>query len=318
MAEQPPEGVDPIFAFLNDDSRFADIEMMSALERYIFWGYEDDHRTNSSSSSTGSITEAGDEQSDIDDDEFASTGSIDGAGQEPDGIGEGDAADSDGPSQQASPIVITSAQWPPSDPMFFFNTHLRDKNLLYGNLEMHKNKGLAHLFTAIETVAIILYHSAGPRSKGDILCECIQMSIHYVTQLFERGNYIASKDFAHCFQLFDWDITTTLDRNSHPLISLPDSVASILVTDIHPVLLLPVNRFDPEDEFSNRFLRLPPELRNMIYNMVFQLPTSGLNLYCKTGPDEPRYFSMMTRSLNERKPLDSWESFRFNSTDFIR
>ncbi|KAI6905889.1 hypothetical protein KC355_g18922, partial [Hortaea werneckii] len=228
MAEQPPEGVDPIFAFLNDDSRFADIEMMSALERYIFWGYEDDHRTNSSSSSTGSITEAGDEQSDIDDDEFASTGSIDGAGQEPDGIGEGDAADSDGPSQQASPIVITSAQWPPSDPMFFFNTHLRDKNLLYGNLEMHKNKGLAHLFTAIETVAIILYHSAGPRSKGDILCECIQMSIHYVTQLFERGNYIASKDFAHCFQLFDWDITTTLDRNSHPLISLPDSVASIL------------------------------------------------------------------------------------------
>ncbi|KAI7543269.1 hypothetical protein KC331_g7492 [Hortaea werneckii] len=317
MAEQPPEGVDPIFAFLNDDSRFANIEMMSALEGYIFWGYEDDHRTNSSSSSTGSITEAGDEQSDIDDDEFASTGSTDGAGQEPDGIGQGDAADSDGPSQ-ASPIVITSAQWPPSDPMFFFNTHLRDKNLLYGNLEMHKNKGLAHLFTAIETVAIILYHSAGPRSEGDILCECIQMSIHYVTQLFERGNYIASKDFAHCFQLFDWDITTTLDRNSHPLISLPDSVASILVTDIHPVLLLPVNRFDPEDEFSNRFLGLPPELRNIIYNMVFQLPKSGLNLYRKTGPDEPRYFSMMTRSLNERKPLDSWESFRFNSTDFIR
>lgn len=136
MAEQPPEGcvfsresgaspanrqhrVDPIFAFLNDDSRFANIEMMSALEGYIFWGYEDDHRTNSSSSSTGSITEAGDEQSDIDDDEFAyvnteaeqgrasrrntgnysanngsrSTGSTDGAGQEPDGIGQGDAAE---------------------------------------------------------------------------------------------------------------------------------------------------------------------------------------------------------------------------------
>lgn len=92
---------------------------MSALEGYIFWGYEDDHRTNSSSSSTGSITEAGDEQSDIDDDEFAHvnteaeqgrvsrrntgnysanngtrrTGSIDEAGQEPDGIGEGDAAE---------------------------------------------------------------------------------------------------------------------------------------------------------------------------------------------------------------------------------
>ncbi|KAI6907940.1 hypothetical protein KC334_g4839, partial [Hortaea werneckii] len=343
MAEQPPEGVDPIFAFLNDDSRFTNIEMMSALEGQVFWGYEDDHRINSGSSSTGSFTEAGEEQSDIDDDEFAhfnieaehgrvprintgnysanngssSTGSIDGAGQEPDGIGEGYAADSDGPSQ-ASPIVVTSAQWPPSDPMFFFNTHLRDKNLLYGNLEMHKNNGLAHLFTAIQTVAIILYHSAGPRSKGDILCECIQMSIHYVTQLFERGRYIASKDFADCLQLFDWDITTTLDRNSHPLISLPDSVASILVTDIHPVLLLPVNRFDPEDEFSNRFLGLPPELRNMIYNMVFQLPKSGLNLYCKTGPDEPRYFSMITRSLNERKPLDSWESFRFKSTDFIR
>ncbi|KAI7021984.1 hypothetical protein KC355_g2212 [Hortaea werneckii] len=142
MAEQPPEGVDPIFAFLNDDSRFTNIEMMSALEGQVFWGYEDDHRINSGSSSTGSFTEAGEEQSDIDDDEFAhfnieaehgrvprintgnysanngssSTGSIDGAGQEPDGIGEGYAADSDGPSQ-ASPIVVTSAQWPPSDPM---------------------------------------------------------------------------------------------------------------------------------------------------------------------------------------------------------
>ncbi|KAI7175601.1 hypothetical protein KC316_g10041, partial [Hortaea werneckii] len=223
MAEQPPEGVDTISAFLNDDPHFASIEMISALEGYIFSGYEDDHRTNSSSSSTGSITEAADEQSDIDDDEFAHvnteaeqgrvsrrntgnysanngsrrTGSIDEAGQEPDAIGEGDAADSDGPSQ-ASPIVITSAQWPPSDPMFFFNTHLRDKNLLYGNLEMHKNNGLAHLFTAIETVAIILYHSTGPRSKGEILCECIQMSIHYVTQLFERGRF-KSTDFIRSF-----------------------------------------------------------------------------------------------------------------------
>lgn len=199
--------------------------------------------------------------------------------------------------------------------------HLRDKNILYEDLVMRKNNGLAHLLTAMHTVLTILYHSAGPRSWQDILCECIQTSIHHVTKLFDRGRYIASKDFSDCLRLFDWDITTTLDGNSNPLISLPDSVASILVTDIHRLLVLRPNRpnrFKPKDKFSNRFLGLPPELRNMIYNMVFQLPKSGLNLYVKTEFGEPRYFSMITRSLNERKPLDSWESLRFKSTEFIR
>ncbi|KAI7278696.1 hypothetical protein KC345_g5830 [Hortaea werneckii] len=349
MAEEPLLGVDPLTDFLYGDPRFTKIEMMSPLEgstgSVTEVGDEQSDFDNDDSKSTGSITETKHEPNDNeqltsvntetvsaqhgrvscrDSGQYSanirssSTGSINGDGQKQDGIVKGDAAGSFGASQPKR-IVITSAQSPPRDPGFFIASHLRDKNILYEDLEMHKHKGLAHLFTAIQTVLIILYHSAGPRSMQDILCECIQMSIHYVTQLFDRGRYIASKVFADCLRLFDWDITTTIDGNSRPLISLPDPVASILVTDIYRMLVLPVNRFNPKDKFSNRFLGLPPELRNMIYNMVFCLPKSGLNLYGIFGRDESRYFSMLTRSLNEHKPLNDWESLRrYNYTDFIR
>ncbi|KAI7265676.1 hypothetical protein KC343_g2806 [Hortaea werneckii] len=340
MAEEPLSGLDPLTDFLYGDPRFTKIEMMSPLEGSTGSineaGDEQSDLDNDGSKSTGSITETGDEQSD--NEEFTSvntgamsaqqgrvprsntgkyladnrsrgTGSIDGAGKEQDGIGEGDAANSVGASQPR-PIVITSARWPPSDPSFFFYTHQCQKDLLYGCLKAYKNKGLAHLFPANHTVAIILYHSAGPRSMQDILCEVIQMSTHYVTQLFTQGKYIAAKNFGDCMRLFDWDITITHDGNSQPLISLPDSVASILLTDIHRALLLPPgNRFEPKDEFSNKFLELPPELRNRIYNMVFSLPGSGLKLCGNYRLAEPRYFSMLTRSLKEEKPLDSWSSF---------
>ncbi|KAI7543488.1 hypothetical protein KC331_g7372 [Hortaea werneckii] len=331
MAEHSPEGVDSTVAFLNDVRRSANIEVVSAsessTESVTEAGREQSDIDNDDSKSTGSITEAGKEQSDIENDEPTSvnietssseqgrvsrrnTGnhsanndssrvrSIDGAGEEQYGIGKGNAS------------------------RFFLYDHLHAKNFLYGRLVTYKNHGLAHLFSAHQTVAIVIYHSAGLRPIQDILCECINMSIHYVTQLYAQGNYFASKDFVNCIRLFDWDITIAHDGNSHPWISLPDSVASILLTDIHRALVRPGSRFDPKDEFTNRFLGLPSELRAKIYKMVFFLPESGINLCSSLRPNEPRYFSMLTRSLTERKPLNSWLSFTLyelpDSVKFVR
>ncbi|KAI6789719.1 hypothetical protein KC361_g8347 [Hortaea werneckii] len=187
-----------------------------------------------------------------------------------------------------------------------FVSHDEEMGKLYSHFLKHKSYGGRLDFSKAQAVAMVLYKAKWPLTMEEIIAEVLTMSPTYTFEMISGNQASVFDSFTDELRLLDMDVSITPRTNANPLISLSDSAALHFLTNIQPLPMPPGPKHTPRVPRTT-YMDLPPELRVIIYALVFSFPKSGVRVRpkreTKSGSQE---LHMLTRSFDERKTVTDW------------
>jgi len=161
------------------------------------------------------------------------------------------------------------------------------KTRLLGLVQPHRASLEAPPFADAQIAAIILLLAEGPLSQEQLLFQITSTFAHFAPEAASASAYFHPKirdnsrlhrdhivkRFQEALRLYDLPLRVSQNPDNSEYILQSDTLGAFFLG-----LPTTLNRYNRYTDAPFRFLDLPPELRNNVYEKLFRFPVSGIRI----------------------------------------